>query len=44
MRYKMAEKGKNQAGDFGWRWHLKVLAVIYAMLAAVYLVLRLYMG
>ncbi len=38
----MIEKDKKQIGDFGWRWHLKVLAVIYAVLFVVYLILRYY--
>ena len=38
----MDDKDEKQIGDFGWRWHLRVLGVIYLFLAAFYLLLRHY--
>ena len=40
----MTKKEQELAGDFDWRWHLKVLAIIYAVLFVIYLVLRHYLG
>ncbi len=30
--------------DFSWRWHLKVLAIIYAVLAVLYTIMLVYLA
>ena len=44
MLENMVRNGDKLTGDFGWRWHLKVLAIIYAVLFVVYLVIRHYIN